>query len=182
MLNAVKLRESHVQFEPSGNNKMTSISFDNGILKLPHLIIDDGTASALLNVMAFEHLHVGLEDVVTSYVCFMDELIDSADDLHLLRSKNIITMALGSNQAAADLLNSLTKEVTHEPKGPTEVVRQKVKNYSGRTLNRWLANLMDIYFDTPWKTLSVIAAVVLLVLTLVQTFYAVVGYHHPLKN
>ncbi|KAH7670292.1 hypothetical protein IHE45_10G016200 [Dioscorea alata] len=182
MLTAVKLHESLIQFKPSGSKKMTSISFDKGTLKLPCLIIDDATESALLNVMAFEHLHVGLEDVVSSYVCFMGELIESVADLQLLRSKKIIHMAVESDQAATNLLNSLSKEVTHDPKGHMETVRNKVKEYCRKKWRRWLANLLDLYFDTPWKTLSVIAAMVLLVLTFVQTFYSVFSYQHPSKK
>ncbi|KAH7663959.1 hypothetical protein IHE45_14G089900 [Dioscorea alata] len=182
MLTAVKLHESLIQFELSESKKMTSISFDKGILKLPHLIIDDATEFALLNVMTFEHLHVGLEDVVSLYVCFMGKLIESVADLQLLRSKKIIHMAVESDQAATNLLNSLSKEVIHDPKDHMETVRNKVKKYSRKKWRRWLANLLDLYFDTPWKTLSVIAAVVLLVLTFVQAFYEVFSYHHPLKK
>lgn len=181
MLTVVKLHESLIQFKPSENYKMTSISFDKGILKLPHLIIDDSTESSLLNVMAFKHLHIGLEDVVTSYVCFMGELIESPADLQLLHSKKIIHMAVGSDQAAADLLNSLTKEVTHDPKGKIQEVREMVKKYSGKNWNRWLADLLHLHFETPWKTLAAVAAVLLLVLTVVQTLYAVLSYHHSSK-
>ncbi|KAH7663960.1 HP0062-like domain-containing protein [Dioscorea alata] len=181
MLNAMKLYQSHVRFVPSEEKKITCISFEKGILKLPYFIVDDATESTFLNLMAFEHLHVGLEDEVTSYVCFMDELIDSADDVQLLRSKKIIHTAVGSDQAAADLLNSLTKEVTHDPKGKIQEVREAVKKYSGKNLNRWLADLLHLYFETPWKTLAAVAAVLLLVLTIVQTLYAVLSYHHPSK-
>ncbi|KAM0947163.1 hypothetical protein DsansV1_C08g0083221 [Dioscorea sansibarensis] len=132
--------------------------------------------------LAVTRRHVGIKDVVTSYGCFMDELIDSATDLHLLGSKKIITMAIGSDKAAAELLNGLTKEVIHDPAGDIGAVRKKVKHYSTHKWNRWRANLMHLYLDTPWKTLGPIAAVVLLVFTIVQTFYLVFSYHHPLKN
>ncbi|XP_039118364.1 UPF0481 protein At3g47200-like [Dioscorea cayenensis subsp. rotundata] len=185
MLSAMKLHQSGVKFVKASNEinnkKITGITFEKGILKLPYFIIDDATESTLLNLMAFEHLHVGLQDEVTSYVCFMDELIDSADDVHLLRSKKIIHMAVGSDQAAADLLNSLTKEVTHDPKGKIQEVREMVKKYSGKNWNRWLADLLHLHFETPWKTLAAVAAVLLLVLTVVQTLYAVLSYHHSSK-
>lgn len=129
--------------------------------------------------MAFEHLHVSLQNEVTSYVCLLDELSDSADDVHLLSSNKIIRNAVGSDQAAANLLNSLTKEAIHDHTSTIPDIRKKVKFYSDGKWNKWLATLKQIYFDTPWKTLGVIAAVVLLLFTFVQTFYAVFGYHHP---
>ncbi|KAH7663964.1 hypothetical protein IHE45_14G090300 [Dioscorea alata] len=179
---ARKLHESGVKFRTFDIGKIKDISFKSGTLKLPPLTIDDSTESTLLNLMAFEHLHVGVEKEVTSYVCFLDELSDSADDVHLLCSNKIINNAVGSDQAAADLLNSLTKEVIHDPTSTLADIRKTVKAYSDHKLNRWRANLMQIYFDTPWKTLGVIIAVVVLVFTFVQTFYTVFGYHRPLPN
>ncbi|KAM0947160.1 hypothetical protein DsansV1_C08g0083191 [Dioscorea sansibarensis] len=181
MPTAMKLHESRVKFMKSQTKKINDISFDNGIFKLPHLTIDDSTESFFLNLMAFEHLHVGLEDEVTSYVCFMDELSDSANDVHRLCSDGIIHNAVGSDQAAAEILNSLTKEVIHDPTRKIREIRTTVKKYSESRFHRWLASLLHIYFDTPWTTIGVIAAVVLLILTLVQTFYTVAAYHFPGK-
>ncbi|KAH7663961.1 hypothetical protein IHE45_14G090100 [Dioscorea alata] len=179
MPTAMKLHESGVRFKKSSTNKINDICFDKGIFKLPHLIIDDSTESIFLNLMAFEHLHVGLDDEITSYVCFMDELSDSATDVHRLCSDDIIHNAVGSDQAAAEIINSLTKEVIHDPTRKFGEIRTKVKEYSERRFNKWLASLVHIYFQTPWTTIGLIAAVVLLILTFVQTFYAVVAYHFP---
>ncbi|KAJ0969295.1 hypothetical protein J5N97_022172 [Dioscorea zingiberensis] len=109
MPTAMKLRECGVRFKRSDNN---CIRFDKGVLMLPVLLVDDSTESTFLNLMAFEHLHVGVHSEISSYISFMDELVNSAEDVHLLVSKRIIENAVGSEEAVAELLNSLTKEIT----------------------------------------------------------------------
>ncbi|KAF8007667.1 hypothetical protein BT93_K1609 [Corymbia citriodora subsp. variegata] len=48
-----------------------------------------------------------------------------------------------------------------------------------RKWNAWVAILKNKYFDNPWSIISLIAAFVLLVLTFMQTFYAVYAYYRP---
>ncbi|KAF8012461.1 hypothetical protein BT93_I0584 [Corymbia citriodora subsp. variegata] len=48
-----------------------------------------------------------------------------------------------------------------------------------RKWNAWAAILKNKYFDNPWSIISLIAAFVLLVLTFIQTFYAVYAYYRP---
>ncbi|KAF8007668.1 hypothetical protein BT93_K1610 [Corymbia citriodora subsp. variegata] len=45
--------------------------------------------------------------------------------------------------------------------------------------NAWVDILKNKYFDNPWTIISLIAAFVLLVLTFIQTFYAVYAYYKP---
>ncbi|KAJ0969293.1 hypothetical protein J5N97_022170 [Dioscorea zingiberensis] len=175
MQTAVKLRECGVQFQKSGNN---SISFNKGVLKLPILSVDDSTASTFLNLMAFEHLHVGVCSEISSYVCFMDKLVDSEQDVHLLSKKGIINNAVGSEKAVAEILNSLTEEITVDPTNEFADVSTKVFEYSQKKIHKWRATLKHTHFRTPWTTLAVVTAIILLVLTLVQSVYTVIGSYH----
>ncbi|KAJ0969292.1 hypothetical protein J5N97_022169 [Dioscorea zingiberensis] len=175
MQTAVKLRECGVRFRKSGDN---SISFDNGELKLPILSIDDSTKSIFLNLMAFEHLHVGVRSEISSYLCFMDKLVDSEQDVHLLAKKGIIKNAVGSEKAVAEILNSLTEEITLDPTNEFEDVSDKVFKYSQKKIHKWGAILRHQHFNNPWSGLAVITAILLLVMTAVQTVYTAIGYYH----
>ncbi|KAM0947168.1 hypothetical protein DsansV1_C08g0083271 [Dioscorea sansibarensis] len=191
-LTAVELHEAGVHFEPSKGNKVNDINFDKGILNLPHFVIDGSTESTLLSLMAFEHLHADLEDIVTSNVCFFGELIHSASDVQLLVSKNIISLADVSEEDAAKILNRLTKEVAHDPTWQLTLIRVKVFRYRTRMRGRvnrllktrvkkWFSILMNLHFNNPWSTIAIIAAAVGLVLTFIQTYYAIISYKHA-KN
>ncbi|KAH7663958.1 hypothetical protein IHE45_14G089800 [Dioscorea alata] len=190
MLTAVELHEAGVQFKTSNSG---SINFDQGVLLLPSFFIDNATESEFLNLMAYENLHAGVNDVLTSYVCFLGELIHSASDVQLLRNAEIISLADGvTEKDAAEILKRLTKEVVHDPTSDVYDVRVSLKRYRRRICGRvnrllktrvkkWFSILMDIHFKTPWTTIKIIAAAVALVLTFIQTCYTILSYKYSKK-
>ncbi|KAK8672761.1 hypothetical protein V6N13_111123 [Hibiscus sabdariffa] len=112
---------------------------------------------------------------VTSYIFFMDNIIDKGRDVALLHSSGIIQNALGSDKAMANLFNSLLKDITLKPDGSLDEVQTKVNKYCKRAWNEWRANLIHTYFRNPWAILSLIAALLLFALTIAQTVYTI----HP---
>ncbi|KAI3898908.1 hypothetical protein MKW92_010334, partial [Papaver armeniacum] len=40
----------------------------------------------------------------------------------------------------------------------------------------WIANLYENYFSNPWTIISLVAAAILMALTVVQTYYTVISY------
>ncbi|XP_058096186.1 UPF0481 protein At3g47200-like [Magnolia sinica] len=175
---AWELYEAGIRFKKSKTQSLKDVKFRDGILRLPVVVVDDTTESTFLNLMAFERLHVGAGNEVTSYVCFMDNLIDTGKDVSLLHSKGIIQNALGSDKDAAKLFNSLTKDATLEPDGNLDDVQRKVNDYCKKQWNKWRANLIHTYFRSPWAVISLIAAVFLLGLTVAQTVYSILPYYN----
>ncbi|KAI0522774.1 hypothetical protein KFK09_005159 [Dendrobium nobile] len=174
---AIELYEAGIRFRKSHTNSLLDIRFHHGVLSLPPIVVDDATQYAYLNLMAFERLHVGAGSEITSYVFFMDNIIDSAKDVSLLHSKGIIQNALGSDKAVANLFNSLSKDVTLDPDSSLEAVQKRVNAYCQKSWNMWRANLIHTYFRSPWAFLSLAAAIFLLVLSVVQTVYGVLPYY-----
>ncbi|KAF5198697.1 hypothetical protein FRX31_011716 [Thalictrum thalictroides] len=179
VLSALKLHEAGVDFRPT--KSLLDISFDRGKLIVPTIIVDDATETALLNLIAFERVHVGAGNEVTSFVSFMDDLIDSAQDVSLLHSSMIIHINIGSEKAVADLFNGLSRDMTPDPANSVQMVYDQLDNYCKRKRNQWRANLAHTYFKNPWAFLSLFAAIFLILLTTTQTFYAIVSYHRPPK-
>lgn len=170
---ATELYEAGIRFKKSKTISLKGIRFEGGILRLPPVLVDDATESLFLNLIAFERLHVGAGNEVTSYIFFMDNIIDNAKDVSLLHSQGIIQNALGSDKAVAKLFNSLSKDITLEPDSALDVVHKQVHNYCSKPWNEWRANLIHTYFRSPWAILSVLAAILLFALTIVQTVYTV---------
>ncbi|XP_077249740.1 UPF0481 protein At3g47200-like [Tasmannia lanceolata] len=85
-------RDAKVKFNVSRKNNLTGFAFDKekGILYLPSIYIYNCTESLLLNLMAFEHLHVGERHHVSSYVIHMGGLIQTVQDLNMIRHKDFI--------------------------------------------------------------------------------------------
>ncbi|PIA40700.1 hypothetical protein AQUCO_02400043v1 [Aquilegia coerulea] len=176
---AVELHEAGIRFKISKSTSLKDISFRGGVLFLPTIVVDDTTESTFLNLMAFERFHVGVGNEITSYVFFMDNIIDSSKDVSLLHSSGIIQNAIGSDKAVAKLFNSLSKDVTLEPESSLDRVHKKVHDYCGKRCNEWRANLIHTYFRSPWAILSLVAAVFLMVLTIAQTIYTIYPYYYP---
>ncbi|KAG8362931.1 hypothetical protein BUALT_BualtUnG0022300 [Buddleja alternifolia] len=168
---AGKLREANVKFKRSESNSFFKIEFENGVLSLPHLIIEDRTEDFFRNVIAYEQY---LQDkeirFVTDYVKFMDCLIDSSRDVEILRHRGIIESWLGDDEMIANMFNKLTESVT----GPGERfiyagTCTRVNKHFSKRKNWWMKILRLRYCDSPWKVISVVAATLLLLLTFIQT-------------
>ncbi|KAL0385251.1 UNVERIFIED_CONTAM: hypothetical protein Sradi_2919400 [Sesamum radiatum] len=176
---ATELTEAGIRFEKSKTRSLRDISFRGGVLKLPLIIVDDLLESLYLNLIAFERFHVGAGNDITSYVFFMDNIIDSARDVSLLHSCRIIQNALGSDKMVANLFNSLSRDIILDRDSRLNQVHQLVSDYCQKPWHQWRANLKHNYFTNPWASLSVIAAVFLFALTIIQTVYSVLSYDPP---
>ncbi|KAF9664608.1 hypothetical protein SADUNF_Sadunf16G0036100 [Salix dunnii] len=179
---AKDLKKVGIHFMPSQTSGLMDVKFKSsflyGTVKLPTLTIDVSTKPLLLNLVAYETSAVLDQLPVTSYICFMDSLIDDADDVKELRSKGIIVNFLGTDQQVADLFNNMGS--TLEP--DTSVyndVKRKINKQSENTLKKWVAEMQQTYFHSPWAFLAFAAAAVGLALTATQTYYAI---HPPKKN
>ncbi|KAL6190716.1 hypothetical protein ACLB2K_037110 [Fragaria x ananassa] len=176
---ATELNEAGIRFKKSATTSLKDITFTRGVLRLPVVVVDDTTESLFLNLMAFERFHVGAGNEVTSYLLFMDNIIDNARDVALLHSKGIIHNGLGSDKAVANLFNSLSKDVTQDPDSSLQIVHKRVYHYCKKPWNKWRANLIHTYFRNPWAIISFIAAVFLFVFTIAQTGYSIYPYYYP---
>ncbi|XP_057449556.1 UPF0481 protein At3g47200 [Lotus japonicus] len=175
-----ELKEAGIKFKKRKTDRFWDIKFENGILRIPRLLIHDGTKSLFLNLIAFEQCHLDCSNDITSYVIFMDNLINSPEDVGYLHYHGIIEHWLGSDEEVADLFNRLCQEVVFDINNSyLSTMSDAVNRYYNHRWNKWYASLRHNYFSNPWAIISFIAAVVLLLLTLAQTYYSVYGYYRP---
>lgn len=180
MPSAVELYEAGIDFKAIEIKTLPDINFERGVLTIPKYTVDYFSEKVLLNLMAFERLHEGTGDSISAYVIFMDNIIDTAKDVALLRDKGILVNGLGSDEEIADLFNNrLSKGAAMSMSSTLNDVHENVNAHYRKRWNRWRANLKHTYFNNPWAFISFIAASILLVATLLQTSYSVVAYHCP---
>ncbi|GAB4859552.1 hypothetical protein Ancab_011020 [Ancistrocladus abbreviatus] len=177
---AMDLKNAGIKFKKRDIDRFWDIKFDNGVLEIPQLLIHDDTKSLLFNLIAFEQCHVECTNMITCYVIFMDNLINTAEDVAHLRRHGIIEHMLGSDTEVADLINRSCHEVVFDLDDSylSELTGQ-VNTYYKQRWNTWKATLWHKYFNNPWTIMSLTAAVFLLVLTFTQTFFAVYSYYRP---
>ena len=182
----MELQEAGIRFEAIETGINTGdpdrISFKDMVLRLPVLIVDDTTESLLLNLIAFELLHVGTGNEVTSYVYFMNVIINSVEDVILLQSHGIILNVIGSDDAIVQLFNSLAKGIMFNPDSSMVSVLYNINAYRTKRWVTYRAKFAHAYHLStrwsPWASWSIIFGIVL---SMVQTAYTIYPYHHPNK-
>ncbi|WZZ75168.1 hypothetical protein YC2023_086538 [Brassica napus] len=172
--------DAGIKFKIRKTDRFWDIRFKNGYLEIPKLLIHDGTKSLFSNLIAFEQCHIDSSNDITSYIIFMDNLIDSPQDVSYLHYCGIIEHWLGSDLEVADLFNRLCQEVAFDPQNSylSQLSNKVDRNYS-RKWNVMKAVLKHKYFNNPWAYFSFFAALVLLVLTLFQSFFSAYPYFNP---
>ncbi|XP_030518405.2 UPF0481 protein At3g47200-like [Rhodamnia argentea] len=154
---ATELDEAGICFKKSHTGSLEDVSFGEGVLRLPVIKVDDATESMFLNIMTFERLHIGAGTEVTSYVTFMDSIINNEGDVALLLTHGIIQSALGSDKAVAKLFNLHCKEVTLASNNSLDAVQKKISKYCETPWNKWRANLTHTQFKNPWTIYSLVS-------------------------
>ncbi|KAJ4830185.1 hypothetical protein Tsubulata_046689, partial [Turnera subulata] len=127
--NVAELKASGIEFKRSKTNSLKAISFDPswflGTVKLPLLRVSDDSAPTFLNLIAYEMCpDFKNEYDVTSYMCFLDSLIDQPEDVAELRKANILHNLFGSDEEVASLFNEIATDLVPNPKFYGDVKEQ----------------------------------------------------------
>ncbi|KAM0917133.1 hypothetical protein ACQ4PT_009756 [Festuca glaucescens] len=157
------------------------ISFRHGVLTMPRFVMDDSSEYMFLNMMAFERLHAGAGNHVTDFVQFLGSILLSSQDVKLLCSEGIIDNMLHEDEAVVSMFKRLATDFVLVRGSAMGLVYQQVYMYvwssTCRNLSYCLTQFVNTYFHTPWKAISLFAGTVLLVLSIVQTVYAVLSFY-----
>ncbi|XP_016647196.1 PREDICTED: UPF0481 protein At3g47200-like [Prunus mume] len=181
---ATALSEAGVKFRSNTKaGSIMNIEFEKGVFcyfgykrgtfEIPHLSIGELTDPLFRNLIAFEQCYHHHSHEITSYAFLMDKLIASSKDMEFLCDKRIIDNWLSAEDGAkyfSKLCNdTVLKKFYYEALCEEVNMHYKVKWY------RWLEKLNRDYFANPWSVISLIAAAILLALTVVQTVYTIRG-------
>lgn len=178
---ATKLKDAGVVFKGKAANSFLDVTFRNEIVEIPTLDIYNHTPSLFRNLIAFEVCFGKSGMYITAYAEFMDSLIDAADDVALLHKTKCILNGLGNDDAPAALFNELG-DIVYEGLEKSFYLAALYKNlnkhYNSRR-NQWRATLMRDYFSSPWAIISLVGALIVIFLTIIQTVYALFAYYNP---
>jgi len=172
-----ELKSVGIHFDHSKSCQFSDITFNSmyllwGRLTLPQIIIEDNTKSLLLNLVAFETCADTSSNFgVSSYLYFMDTLIDRAEDVKELRSKGIIINLLGSDQQVANLFNEISKNLVLDVR-VFGIVKSSLNAFCRSYPRLWLTEFMHNHFRSPWAIIAFFAAIVVLGLTITQIVFS----------
>ncbi|KAI9182070.1 hypothetical protein LWI28_021761 [Acer negundo] len=117
--------------------------------------------------MALEVFHYPTETHVCNYANLMDYLIDTEKDVDLLVEKGIIVNCLGDNESIAKMFNTICSRITPSPSCYHQIA-EDMKNHYNKRWNHLKATLISVYFTNLWTGTATVAAIVLLILTVIQ--------------
>ncbi|RWR82457.1 UPF0481 protein [Cinnamomum micranthum f. kanehirae] len=176
---ANKLRVAGIKFK-AVKKASKLLKFKNRVLEIPPIAIDHCAASFLLNCIAFEQCYSYCSKHFSTYAILMDLLIKSVRDVAILCDSKIINNYYGSEEDLAQFFNAFGKVIAVDVRNShlfSEL--EKINQYYKNNWNEFRTSFMDTYFSSPWVFLSALAAFILLLLTLIQTFFAVLSYVRP---
>ncbi|KAF8025953.1 hypothetical protein BT93_F2704 [Corymbia citriodora subsp. variegata] len=186
-----ELEEAGVQFKKWKGHDLLDIEFRHGTLRVPPFSINENTVSLLLNFVAYElsmdhrepFTDYHREPFFTNYLLFWDSLVNSPGDIQILHKHGIINNALGSDVDVANLLMRCRQVISDRDLGYLHYIIEGVNGYCEQYCESkrrvWWRSLIRERFSSPWTCLSLFAAIILLLLTLLQTFYTVYAYYRP---
>uniref|UniRef100_A0A1J3E6U6 UPF0481 protein n=1 Tax=Noccaea caerulescens TaxID=107243 RepID=A0A1J3E6U6_NOCCA len=156
---------------------LLDIQLKNGVLEIPPLVLDDFIGQVFLNFVAFEQFYGYCSNHITSYVAFMGCLMNDEDDARFLNKKGIMENYFETDEEVSRFFKSVGKDAAFDISRSylAEVFQGLNKHTSKGYIVRY-KELRHTFFGSPWTLLASCAALLLLVLTLVQTFFAVYSY------
>ncbi|XP_041020260.1 putative UPF0481 protein At3g02645 [Juglans microcarpa x Juglans regia] len=175
LYSASQLYEAGVKFKVSSSKCLLDLKFTNGTLEIPCINLDNETETTYRNILAFEQCHHPHDSHFTDYTVLLTFLINTPKDADLLIRKGIIINWLANSNSAASFINNLgTNIVYYSQKSAYRGLFRDLNAFYRNTKHTWKATLKRDYFGTPWKIASTVAAVTLLLLTLVQTICSII--------
>ncbi|KAK0608048.1 hypothetical protein LWI29_024732 [Acer saccharum] len=171
-----KLHQAGVKFKlATTTENLLDIRFNKGILEIPKLTIGNMTEQLLRNLHIFEGLHCDT-NYMNDYSVILNRLLNTSKDVELLIHVGVIENRILDSEGVSTLFQQLSKNarVDKENFYYSGLVKD-LQSYCKSPCHKWKANLKQNYFNTPWASISVIAAVIILVLTSIQTVCSIVG-------
>ncbi|KAL1215214.1 hypothetical protein V5N11_016980 [Cardamine amara subsp. amara] len=150
------------------------VEFEKGVLTMPGFHASETSDMVLRNVIAFEQCHVALTPYTSNYIHFLNFLIISDRDVQLLTEEGVVTNPMGRPSLVVDMVNKLQDGVNVGTSSQYFDVAEKLRaHYTSRRKRCW-ATLKNVYFSDLWTGTATLAAVFLLLLTLIGTVASVI--------
>ncbi|PIN14762.1 hypothetical protein CDL12_12606 [Handroanthus impetiginosus] len=171
------LKAAGIHFIPNQTLSLKDVVFEPycifGKLQLPFWCVSTHTKVFFMNMIAYEfrpdkfrpdNLNAKFSpdylnaSIVTAYINLMKSLIVRPEDAKELREKKIL-LYQDINTFGVDN-SSIFYEVSH-----------KIQAHCNGKAKRWIPELINTYFRSPWSFIALLATTYLLVLTTLQTIY-----------
>ncbi|KAI7997355.1 UPF0481 protein [Camellia lanceoleosa] len=170
-----QLRLTGIKFSPakSTTDSFLEINFDQGVIEIQPITINDFTSTAFINCAALEQCLQHTHTCFSAYIAFMSCLINSARDVTFLCDDGIIANSSYNDLRVAHLFKKLGENVEFNIRDL--YLSKQFRDVEAYYRSHW-ASLRRKYFSNPWRTISVVTASVLLLLAGIQAIMNILSY------
>ena len=153
------------------------ISFEKGCLWIPFFRVYDMTERYLRNLVVHEDFTYGQSrGCARSYTSFMRDLIKTTEDVDLLVKGGVIEVHVGTH----DMVLNMWKTIDYcicAPRFTEEflLTLTKVNEYVGEKKHKLRFEFLKLFCSRPWFVMSIIAATLVTIATLIQTYVSVIS-------
>ncbi|KAI3830210.1 hypothetical protein L1987_04344 [Smallanthus sonchifolius] len=109
---------------------------------------------------------------VTSYICFMDTLIDHPEDVTALRKAGVVENCLGCDEEVAKLFNEIGTDLVPNNLAYLEA-KNSIQMHYENPRNKYFSQLKQEDFKSPWSLLAFLGALSVIILNGVQTYFTI---------
>lgn len=181
-----ELCHAGIRFRAADDNviSLSSIKMEDNVLTIPVIRVSLKSEVIGCNMIAFELMHHAKGTAACSYFTFMNGLMATVADVKRLRSLKIIQSTQLSDDTIFETVKRLAKgnmaidkisNLYHIQHELDQFYERRMTGWRG-IIWEWIAFLKKTYLKNPWTVISVVAATILLALTLAQTYYAAQPY------
>lgn len=169
-----ELTKAGVKFLPTkGDLKTIAFDVKTATLHLPTVSLDVNTEVLLRNLVAYETSVESGPMVFTRYTELINGIIDTEDDVKLLRQKGIILNRMKNDEEVAKLWNGMSRSVRLTKVAFIDKVLVDVNKFYNTRWSVKSRQFLKTYVFGSWQILTLLAAALLLFLTCVQAFCSV---------
>ena len=144
---------------------------------MPKIIVNDSTGPKFFNLIAYEMCPDFENDFgITSYISFLDSLIDEPKDVIDLRNAGMLRNLLSSDQEVAEVFNEIGIDLVPNLDIYRDVRVQIEKYYKMQSMT-WISQIIHTHFKSPWTVTAFLATFFVLGLGVVQTVYSILAYY-----
>ncbi|KAL5789199.1 hypothetical protein ACOSQ2_004087 [Xanthoceras sorbifolium] len=171
-----KLHQAGIKFKLASPTKnLLDITYSKGTLEISKLTVGNMTVHLLRNLQIFEALHCDT-NYINDYAVVLNRFLNSTKDVELLIHTGVIENRIMDSEGVSTLFRELSRDarIQHSNFYYSGLVKD-LQDYCKSPCHKWKANLKQNYFNTPWASISVAAAVIILVLTFIQAVCSIIG-------
>ncbi|RWR91052.1 putative UPF0481 protein [Cinnamomum micranthum f. kanehirae] len=178
-----ELKNVGIKFRPS-NGGLNTIKFDEAAatFNLPAIVINEKSEVVIRNLIAYEASIAPEMMALSRYIELMNGIIDTEEDVLLLREARIISNQLKSDMEVANLWNGMSKSVKSTEVPVLDDAIKSINAYYSSQLKVKAGRIMKNYVFGSWKFLVFLGANIFLLLTALQAFCSVYNCRRAISS